>query len=142
MFEKWKAKREAAKARSKAVAESQYWKNHALLRTCLQQMRGSCTVAPMELHEAAVAAVNIALQEDAWQQLAELSDILQDLMPDTVYLVWDDEKLPVLKAPWVLAEQNLPDVRAVAGQTFLVSEELDRILWFDGSGQIKLYSIA
>lgn len=139
MFEKWKEKREAAKARNKAVAESQYWKEHAQLRHCIQSMRGSCTVAPMELHEASVAAVNIALQEDTWTLMAEIPE---DFMPQSVYLVWDDEKLPVLKAPWDLTQQYLPDVQAVAGQTFLVSESLDRIIWFDGTGQFRLYSIA
>ena len=62
-------------------------------------------------------------------------------MEDTVFLVWDDEKLPVLKAPWDLAKENLPEITAVAEKTFLVAQTLDRIVWF-GDRTVKLYSIA
>ena len=141
MFEKWKEKRAEKKAKNDAIAKSQYWKDHALLRSCLQAMRGSCTLAPVELHEAAIAVVNIAMQEDNWNRLEELIDIPGDFFGNTVFIVWNDEKLPVLKAPWVLVEENLADVRAVADQTFLVCETMDRIIWFDRDGRIRLYSL-
>ena len=141
MFEKWKEKREQTMARNKAILESRYWREHVLLRYCIEVMRGSCTVAPMAMHEAAVAAVNIALTEDTWRTLEELIDIPEDFMPETVYMVWDDSKLPVLRAPWLLVDKYLRDVRAVADRTFLVSEHLDRILSFDEEGKPMLYSI-
>ena len=138
MFAEWKRKREEKKAKDKAIAESQYWKNHPRLRVCLQAMRGSCTLAPVELHEAAIAAVNIALMENTWE---EIQAVTKDFLGDTVFLIWNDEKLPVLKAPWDLAKENLPEITAVAEKTFLVAETLDRIVWF-GDGTVKLYSIA
>ena len=141
MFEKWKEKREQTMARNKAILESKYWREHVLLRHCIDLMRGSCTVAPMAMHEAAVAAVNIALTEDTWRTLEELIDIPEDFMPEMIYIVWDDPKLPVLRAPWLLVDKYLRDVRAVADRTFLVSEHLDRILSFDEEGKPMLYSI-
>ena len=137
MFEEWKRKREAKKAKDQAIAEAQYWKNHPRLRVCLQAMRGSCTLASQALHEAAIAVVNIALMEGAWETV---NAVPADFMEDTVFLVWDDEKLPVLKAPWDLAKENLPEITAVAEKTFLVAETLDRIVWFEGES-MKLYSI-
>ena len=141
MFEKWKEKREQTMARNKAILESNNWREHVLLRHCIDLMRGSCTVAPMDLHEAAVAAVNIALAEDRWQTLQELIDIPEDFLPEQIFLVWDDPKLPVLKAPWILADRYLTDVRAVANRSFLVSENLDRILSFDDEGRPILYDV-
>ena len=141
MFEKWKEKREQTMARNKAILESKYWREHALLRYCIEVMRGSCTVAPVDMHEAAIAAVNIALSEDTWRTLEELIDIPEDFMPETVYIVWDDPKLPVLRAPWVLADKYLRDIRAVADRSFLVSEYLDRIISFDDDGTPMLYSV-
>ena len=141
MFEKWKEKREQTMARNKAILESRYWREHVLLRYCIDLMRGSCTVAPMDLHEAAVAAVNIALAEDRWQTLQELIDIPEDFLPEQIFLVWDDPKLPVLKAPWIQADRYLTDVRAVANRSFLVSENLDRILSFDDEGRPILYDV-
>ena len=141
MFEKWKEKREQTMARNKAILESRYWREHALLHRCIDVMRGSCTVAPVDMHEAAVAAVNIALTEDAWRTLEELIDIPEDFMPEMVYIVWDDPKLPVLRAPWLLADKYLWDVRAVADRSFLVSEHLDRIISFDENGNPMLYSV-
>lgn len=142
MFASWKEKLAQKKAKNRAISESQYWKDHPRLRSCLQAMRGSCTVAPMDMHEAAIAVVNIALREDNWTLLEEPINIPGDFFTDTVFLVWDDEKLPVLKAPWAMVEENLKDVSAVAGQTFLVAESMDRILWFDAHGRTRLYSIA
>ena len=141
MFEKWKEKREQTMARNKAILESRYWREHVLLRYCIDVMRGSCTVAPMAMHEAAVAAVNIALTEDTWRTLEELIDIPEDFMPEMICIVWDDPKLPVLRAPWLLVDKYLLDVQAVANRTFLVSEHLDRILSFDEEGKPMLYSI-
>ena len=138
MFEEWKRKRETKKAKDQAIAEAQYWKNHPRLRVCLQAMRGSCTLASQALHEAAIAAVNIALMEGAWETV---EIVPADFMEDTVFLVWNDEKLPVLKAPWDLAKENLPEITAVAEKTFLVAETLDRIVRFE-DGSMKLYSIA
>ena len=138
MFEQWKRKREAKKAKDQAIAEAQYWKNHPRLRVCLQAMRGSCTLASQELHEAAIAVVNIALMEGAWETV---EIVPADFMEDAVFLVWNDEKLPVLKAPWDLAKENLPEITAVAEKTFLVAQTLDRIVWF-GDRTVKLYSIA
>ena len=142
MFESWKEKRAEKKAKDKAIRESQYWKNNALLPDCLQSMRGSCTLAPVEMHEAAIAVVNIALREDIWTTLAEISDIPEDFFDGILYIVWDEAHLPVLKAVGKLVDENLYDVRCVNHHTFLVTETLDRIIWFDGLGQIKLYSIA
>ena len=138
MFDEWKRKREAKKAKDQAIAEAQYWKNHPRLRVCLQAMRGSCTLAPQELHEAAIAVVNIALMEGAWKTVDAFP---ADFMEDAVFLVWNDEKLPVLKAPWDLAKENLPEITAVAEKAFLVAETLDRIVRFE-DGSMKLYSIA
>ena len=142
MFTGWKERLAQKRAKNKFYAESQHWKNNPRLRECLQAMRGSCTVAPVEMHEAAIAAVNIALRENTWTRLEELSDIPGNFFPDTVFIVWDDERLPVLKAPWHSTDKCLPEIRAVACQSFMVSETLDSILWFDSSGGIKLYSIA
>ena len=139
MFDEWKRKRAAKKAKDQAIAEAQYWKNHPRLRVCLQTMRGSCTLASQALHEAAIAVVNIALMEGAWETVVTVP---ADFMEDAVFLVWNDEKLPVLKAPWDLAKENLPEITAVAEKTFLVAETLDRIAWFDNDSRIKIYSIA
>ena len=142
MFESWKEKRTEKKAKDKAIRESQYWKTNALLQDCLQAMRGTCTVLPMDLHEAAETAVNIALREDIWTEVPELIDIPDTFLGETVYIIWDEATLPVLKAPWVMVDKNLHDIRCVCHHTFLVAETMDRIIWFDGLGRIKLYSIA
>ena len=137
-----KQRMEEKKARAKAIAESRQWKNNALLQDCLQAMRGTCTVLPMDLHEAAETAVNIALREDIWTEVPELIDIPDTFLGETVYIIWDEATLPVLKAPWSMVNKNLHDIRCVCHHTFLVAETMDRIIWFDGLGRIKLYSIA
>ena len=139
MFNHWKRKQEEKKAMNEAIAQSRYWRTHPLLQQCLQAMRGSCTLASPELHEAAIAAVNIAFREGTWTSVTQLPE---NFLSQTLYLVWDDEKIPVLKAPRHLTMENLSAVTAVAEKTFLVAETMDRIIWFDGHNQIKLYSIA
>ena len=139
MFNHWKRKHEEKKAMDEAVAQSRYWRTHPKLQACLQAMRGSCTLASPELHEAAIAAVNIAFREGTWTCATQFPG---DFLSQTIYLVWDDEQIPVLKAPRDLVVENLSTVTAVSEKTFLVSEAMDRIIWFDDHNQIKLYSIA
>ena len=139
MFASWKEKRAEKKSKDQAIRQSQYWKTHPKMQNCLRAMRGSCTLAPVEMHEAAIAVVNIALREGSWTSQTEIP---ADFMEDTVFIVWTDEKLPVLKAPWDLAKDTLPDITAVAESTFLVSETLDRILHFPAPGEVRMYSIA
>lgn len=142
MFAALKQKMEEKKARARAIAESKRWKNDALLQDCLQALRGSCTVVPVELHMAVETAVNIALREDAWTALEELIDIPEDFFEGMLYIVWGEAHLPVLKAQGRMVDEHLHDVRCVHPQTFLMAQTMDRIIWFDDLGQIKLYSIA
>ena len=139
MFNHWKQKLEEKKAMEEAVAKSRYWRTHPKLQACLQAMRGSCTLASQELHEAAIAAVNIAFREGTWTCATQFPG---DFLSQTIYLVWDDEQIPVLKAPRDLVVENLSAVTAVAEKTFLVSKTMEQIIWFDDHNQIKLYSIA
>lgn len=139
MFRTLKEKLAVRRQTGKAISDSQHWKRDERMQACLQAMRGSCTVAPMDLHEAAIAVVNIALREDHWTLVEEIPE---DFLPEVVYLVWDNEKLPVLKAWWELAQSHLEDVTAVSGQTFLVAQTMDRIVHMDNCGCIRIYSVA
>lgn len=138
MFAKWKEKLAAKKAHAQAVDESRKWKNNALFQDCLHAMRGSCTVAPMELHEAAITAVNIAIREGTW---AEFSEVSEDLFGGTVYLVWGEATLPVLSAPWAVTAENLKWIRIVDRDAFIVAESMDKILWFSANDRISFYNI-
>ena len=139
MFANWKEKLTAKKAKNKAFEESRHWKTNTLLQDRLQAMRGSCTMVPAEIHEAVITAVNIALQENIW---TEQSEIPEDFAPGMVCIVWNEAHLPVLRAPWNVVKEDLDDVRRVNSDTFLVAQSMDRILWFDSHGRIKLYSVA
>lgn len=139
MLSALKRRLEARKEKAKAIAASGYWKTHAQLEECLQALRGSCTVVPMELHEAAIAAVNIALRENTW---TSADRIPADFLVGTVYIVWDDAQLPVFKADCGLVLEILEDVTAVAHETYLVSQTLDRIICCDHGDKCLLYSVA
>lgn len=138
MFAKWKEKLAAKKANAHAVDESRRWKENALFQDCLHAMRGSCTVAPADLHEAVITAVNIAIREGTW---AELSAASEDLFGGMVYLVWGEATLPVLWAPWAVAVENLKWIRIVDPDAFIVSETMDKILWFSAHDRISFYNI-
>ena len=142
MLSEWKRRRKEKKELVRAVAGAEYWKTHPLLGACIGSMRGSCTVAPMQMHEAVVAAVNIALRENCWTEWKDRSGLSKLFSEEPVYLLWDDESLPALMTPWASAVENLTTVLAVARQTFLVSQTMDRIIWFDMDGRVKSYVIA
>ena len=88
---------------------------------------------------AAIAAVNIAIREGSW---IHTQSVPADFLSGVVYIVWADEKLPVLCAPWELAQEHLPALLSDQFDTLLVSETMERIIWFSGDGEKKLYSIA
>ena len=139
MLRELKERMDAKRAKARAIEESKYWKGHPVMLACLQAMRGSCTLAPQELHEAAIAAVNIAIREGSW---IHTQSVPADFLSGVVYIVWADEKLPVLCAPWELAQQHLPVILSDQFDTLLVSETMERIIWFAVDGEKKLYSIA
>lgn len=138
MLSALKQRLEAKKAKARAIAASGYWKTHTQLQECLQALRGSCTVAPMELHEAAIAAVNIALRENTWTSAERIP---VDFLPQSVYIVWDDAQLPVFQAILQPVLDILDDVTAVAPETYLVSETMTRIVRCDHLDKCLLYSI-
>ena len=117
---------------------AQQWKQNPLLQDCFATLRGSFTVAQAYHQEALEAAVAIALTEDSWSEAAEIP---ADFLGDRCYIFWNDPTLPVLlcHSPEVLA--SLPQVCAVSKETFLISETMDRIIYFKDNGH-KLYSIA
>ena len=129
---------ELKKQRSRAVSDSEHWKNHPRLQKCLQALRGDCALVSMELHEAAITVVNIALTEDTW---SVIDRIPADFLTPTVYIVWDAPLLPVLRADQNRLTACLDDVTAVAGNTYFVSKSLDRVVHFH-SGMIRLYSVS
>ena len=137
MFAALKQKLLGTKQKNAAVAQSRHWKQDPALRDCLESMRGLCTVAPMELHEAMVAAVNIALTEENWNLTEQIPAYF---LTQTVYIVWNDPLLPVLRTDREILLQNLEPVTAVVSQTFLVSESMDRIVHFH-QGTIRLYDL-
>lgn len=124
--------------RSKAIADSQHWKNHPQLQNCLQTMRGRCTVVPIELHEALTAVVNIALMENTWTPGRQIPS---DFLTETAYIIWNSPLLPVLRADREELLQNLVSVTAVESETFLISHTMDRVVRLS-QGQIHLYSVA
>ena len=138
MFASLKQKLAEKKRLKQAINDSQHWKNRPALQRCLQAMRGSCTVAPMELHEAVAALVNIALTEDNWSDADKIPD---DFLTQTVYIIWDDPLLPVLTADRALVLENLSHLTAVTENVFLVSQTMDRAVHMS-SGALRLYSVA
>lgn len=138
MFASLKQKLAEKKRLKQAINDSQHWKNRPALQNCLQAMRGSCTVAPMELHEAVAAVVNIALTEDNWTHAEAVAG---DFLAQTVYIIWDDPLLPVLTADRALVLENLSHLTAVTENVFLVSQTMDRAVHLS-SGAMRLYSVA
>ena len=137
MFNHWKRKQEEKKAMNEAIAQSRYWRTHPKLQSCLQAMRGSCTVAPIGMHEAVAAVVSIALQEDAWTRTDRLPE---GFLSESVYIIWNDDRLPALKADRGLLLQSLACATAVAPDTYLVSETMDRAVHL-GHGGLRLYDL-
>ena len=133
-----KHKLRSLQSRNKAIADSRHWKDHPALQTCLQTLRGSCTLAPMELHEAAITVVNIALAENTWVPAVEIP---VDFLSQRVYILWNDPLLPVFSAERDMVTANLDIVTAVASDTYFVSQTLDRVIHF-GNGNIRIYSVS
>ena len=138
MFVSLKRRLMERKRLKQAVNDSQHWKHHPALQSCLQAMRGSCTVASMELHEAVAAVVNIALTEDNWNQTDKIPP---DFLDQKVYIIWDDPLLPVLMTERELLMENLSHVSTVTRNVFLVSQTMDRAVHLT-CGTLRLYSVA
>ena len=139
MFGFRKRKREEKKNLEEALRSAQEWKRDPHLQECLGALRGDCTVAPMELHEAITAVVNIAHREGCW---TGAETIPGDFFPEQVYLLWNKETLPAFRCRTDAALEQLERIRSVAEETYVIGGNMDRVVWFDGDGHIRLYSVA
>ena len=139
MFAFGKRKRAEKKNLDDALRSAQEWKRDPHLQECLGVLRGDCTVAPMELHEAITAVVNIAHREDCW---TEAETIPEDFFLEQVYLLWNRETLPAFRCRTDAAMEHLQRIRAVAEETYVIGGNMDRVVWFDRNGDIRLYCVA
>lgn len=134
MFDFWKRRT----ARNQAVINSRAWKQDPLLQDCFRALRGCFTVAVPDQREAVEAVVAIARTEDSW---TAVDTVPPEFLTGECFVLWDRDGLPVLHCAAAPALQQLGFLSAAARDTFLVSEGLDRIVWYDAHGEIRLYSI-
>lgn len=125
------------KGQNQAHIQANGWRSNALLQECLGALRGCCTVAIPDQREAVEAVVYIAQTEGAWKQA---DSVPEGFLTGDAFILWDEMTLPVLHCNAALALDHIGDVTAVAFETWLVSEGLDRIVHFGSHGRIRLYS--
>ena len=119
--------------------QAQAWRSNALLQECLSALRGTCTVADMHHREAVEGAVFVANTEGDWREIESIHEDLPDgFLTGDVFILWDDVTLPVLRCPADLVLENHHDVTAVSFETYLVAQNMDRIIHF-GKHSIRLY---
>lgn len=121
------------KPRGKTMEQSKTWKANALFQECLTTLRGQCTVAPSDLQAACEMAVFAAQTESAWRPISRPG---QDWAQGTLYILWDEPTLPVLRCPGHGVLAHLDTVCAVSNETWLIREDFTAVLRFSADGSI------
>lgn len=125
MFDFFKRKPTQKEELHRGFHHAQQWKQNPQLQRCFGALRGSFTVAQAYHQEAVEATIAIAANEDNW---TDFQEIPTGFLGEKCYIFWNDPTLPMLLCQSVEVLCSLPDVAAVAGEVYLISETMDRIL--------------
>lgn len=123
--------------KGKTLEQTRKWRSNALFQDCLTALRGACTVVSSD-HQAACEAVVFDAQTGGSWKAAAMEDLNGQPLPDTVYILWDEPSLPVLRCPGPMAMEHIADVTAVSTETWLISESMEQIIHFTKDGTIRI----
>ena len=137
MTEEQKKRLADLKENNRSFVLEQRRKQNALLQECLASLGPHCRTVDSDIERQCQRAVNAVYKQG-------LKPHPLDEMPDgwsgkSVYLVWDEQTLPVLHCDFDAVRKAMDDVLAVSFETWFVSEGMDQVVFIHRSGDLELF---
>lgn len=140
MTEEQKARLIRLKEKNDAYVIEQRRKSNTMLRDCLDNLGNHWSSVTPEIQNRCVAVVeSIHCRHIAEKQrIGSIDEIPISWIGDSIFIVWDEITLPVLSSTFHVARKFAQDILAVAFETWIISENMDKVVHFSHNGHIDL----
>lgn len=140
MNETMKKRYQELKSSNRIHIRERRWESNALLQECLSILGNDKKILSMEKQQQILAEFNSDLPRLINSNRKKCVQSIQELLPQwinkSVYIIWDEEKLPIIQTDFECVLDYIDDIVAVAFETWVVAIEMNQFIQFDARNKI------
>lgn len=117
------------------------WKSNILLQECLAVLGNNKNIISIEQQQSILDDFNNILPQIVKSNKRKKIQSIQELLPHwekkSVYIIWDEDDLPIVQIDFKYIVDHIDDVSAVAFETWIVAVEMNEFIQFDARNRIS-----
>lgn len=117
------------------------WKSNILLQECLAVLGNNKNIISIEQQQSILDDFNNILPQIVKSNKRKKIQSIQELLPHwekkSVYIIWDEDDLPIVQIDFKYVVDHIDDVSAVAFETWIVAVEMNEFIQFDARNRIS-----
>lgn len=117
------------------------WKSNILLQECLAVLGNNKNIISIEQQQPILDDFNNILPQIIKSNKRKKIQSIQELLPHwekkSVYIIWDEDDLPIVQIDFKYVVDHIDDVSAVAFETWIVAVEMNEFIQFDARNRIS-----
>ena len=126
-----------------SLIESQ-WKSNALLQECLEVLGNNKKILSIEQQQQILDKFNVELPrliDNRKKSVQSIQELSSRWMNRLVYIIWDEEGLPIIQTDFESVTNYIDDIVAVAFETWIAVNSMDQFIQFDARNRITEFSL-
>ena len=120
------------------------WQSNALLQECLETLGNNKKILSIEEQRQILDKFNIELPrliKNRKKTVQSIQELSPQWMNRLVYIIWDEEKLPIIQINFESVLDHIDDIVAVAFDTCIVAENMNQFIQFDDRNRITEFNL-
>lgn len=117
------------------------WKSNILLQECLAVLGNNKNIISIEQQQPILDDFNNILPQIVKSNKRKKIQSIQELLPHwekkSVYIIWDEDDLPIVQIDFKYIVDHIDDVSAVAFEAWIVAVEMNEFIQFDARNRIS-----
>lgn len=116
------------------------WKRNILLQECLNALGSNKKVFSIEEEQEILKKFNIKLTKllkgNRKKEFQSIQKLASQWTDESVYIIWDEEKLPIIETNFKSVLDYKDDITLVAFETWIFTVKMDKFVQFDDRNRI------
>ncbi len=120
------------------------WKSNALLQECLEVLGNNKKILSIEQQQQILDKFNVELPrliDNRKKSVQSIQELSSRWMNRLVYIIWDEEGLPIIQTDFESVTNYIDDIVAVAFETWIAVNSMDQFIQFDARNRITEFSL-
>lgn len=120
------------------------WKSNALLQECLEVLGNNKKILSIEQQQQILDKFNVELPrliDNRKKSVQSIQELSSRWMNRLVYIIWDEERLPIIQTDFESVTNYIDDIVAVAFETWIAVNSMDQFIQFDARNRITEFSL-